>query len=72
MTHRVGAKGQVVIPKGLREQLEIIPGDEVEFAVDGQAVRVEPVRGRPTLRGSLRGHGLTEELEVDRRSERDR
>ena len=71
MTHRVGAKGQVVIPKDLRDRLGIVPGDEVEFALDegGDAVRVEPVRDYPTLRGSLAGLGLVAELEADHLSE---
>ena len=71
MTHRVGAKGQVVIPKDLRDRLGIGPGDEVEFALDegGDAVRLEPVRDRPTLRGSLAGLRLVAELEADHRSE---
>jgi AbrB family looped-hinge helix DNA binding protein len=71
MTHRVGPKGQVVIPKEIRDQLEIRPGDEVDFALDetGNAVRLEPVREHPTLRGSLAGLGLVAELEADHRSE---
>jgi AbrB family looped-hinge helix DNA binding protein len=71
MTYRVGPKGQVVIPKELRERLGIRPGDEVEFALDedSASVRVEPVRDPPTLRGSLAGLGLVAELEADHRSE---
>jgi AbrB family looped-hinge helix DNA binding protein len=74
MTQRVGAKGQIVIPKNLRDRLGIVPGDEVECALDeaGQAVRVEPVRDRPTLRGSLAGLGLVTELKADHRSEASR
>jgi bifunctional DNA-binding transcriptional regulator/antitoxin component of YhaV-PrlF toxin-antitoxin module len=56
----------------LRDRLGIVPGDEVDFALDDDAVRVAPVRERANLRGSLRGLGLTAELESDRRAERDR
>ncbi len=73
MTSRVGPKGQVVIPKTLRDHLGIQPGDEVEFALlDEGGVRVGPVRGAASLRGSLRGMGLIEALEADRLSERRR
>ncbi|HET6570923.1 MAG TPA: AbrB/MazE/SpoVT family DNA-binding domain-containing protein [Solirubrobacterales bacterium] len=37
MTHKVGAKGQVVIPKAIRDQIGIEPGDEVVFELDGKA-----------------------------------
>lgn len=71
MTHRVGAKGQVVIPKDLRDRLGISPGDEVEFVLDERAgaVRLARVRDHPTLRGSLAGLGLVAELEANHRSE---
>jgi AbrB family looped-hinge helix DNA binding protein len=62
----------VVIPKSMRDLLGIVPGDEVDFALEDDAVRVEPLRNRPSLRGSLAGLGLTDALEADHRTERDR
>lgn len=69
MTHRVGPKGQVVIPKPLREELGLRPGDEVVFTVDDRGVRVEPARSGRQLRGSLGGHDLVGALEASRRAE---
>ncbi|MEQ8717746.1 MAG: AbrB/MazE/SpoVT family DNA-binding domain-containing protein [Acidimicrobiales bacterium] len=40
MTHRVGPKGQVVIPKELRDEFGIEPGDEVSFWRHGDHVAV--------------------------------
>jgi AbrB family looped-hinge helix DNA binding protein len=72
MTYRVGPKGQVVIPKAMRDRLGIGPGGEVDFVLEDGAVRVEPVRERPSLRGRFAGLGLTAALEADRRSGWDR
>lgn len=72
MTYRVGPKGQVVIPKEMRDQLGICPGDVVDFVLEDGAVRVEPRRAHTSLRGSLAGTGLLEELDAEHRAERDR
>ena len=69
MTHVVGTKGQVVIPKDLRDALSIQPGDEVEFSLVDGAVRIEPVRPHVARMGALAGRDLVERLEADRRAE---
>jgi AbrB family looped-hinge helix DNA binding protein len=69
MTSKVGPKGQVVIPKAMRDRLGLRPGDEVTFELEGRAVRVEPATSGTPLRGRLCGHKLTEVLEADRRAE---
>jgi len=81
MTHKVGIKGQVVIPKAIREEIGINPGDEVTFRPDGKEVRVRRVSDDPEARArdikSLRGiwkdtpGGGTAALEEERRKERD-
>ena len=40
MTHRIGTKGQVVIPKELREEAGLHPGAEVEFERDGERITI--------------------------------
>ena len=65
MTSSVGPEGGIVIPKHLRDQLEIAPGDEVQFTLEGAAIRIELVRSAPNLRGSLKESGLVAELEAD-------
>lgn len=82
MTYKVGPKGQVVIPKPIRDRLGISTGDEVMVEQDGREVRirlqaddVEARRKRVrALRGSWAGiPGLsTKDLEADRREERER
>lgn len=72
MTHRVGAKGEVVIPKELRDQLGINPGDEVTFERDGDYVAIRPARSSRPLKGRFPGRGLTSLLEKERAADRRR
>lgn len=69
MTYRVGPKGQVVIPKAIRDELDIRPGDEVEVEqLDGEVRirRAEPVR----LLGIWSGDGVsTADVEREHREE---
>jgi AbrB family looped-hinge helix DNA binding protein len=56
---RVTTKGQVTIPLEIRERLSIHAGTEVEFTVEGNAVKLVPTgrsqaRGRQLV-GRLRG-----------------
>ncbi len=69
MTSRVGPKGQVVIPKALRDHLGIKPGDQVTFSLADKAVLVEPVNGRPDLKGYLAGSGMLASLEAEHNTE---
>lgn len=72
MTHRVGTKGQVVIPKELRDELGIEPGDEVSFWRHGDHVAVRPAGGGRPLRGRFRGSRLVDVLEGERAADRAR
>ena len=69
---RVGPKGQVVIPKELRDELGIEPGDEVSFWRDGDHVALRPTRPRPSLRGRFKGSRLSELLLAERAADRAR
>jgi AbrB family looped-hinge helix DNA binding protein len=54
---KVTTKGQVTIPIEIREQLGIQPGAEVEFVVEGSAIKVIPTR-RTTRHGLRIVQGL--------------
>ena len=47
---RITSKGQVTIPIEIRQRVGMLPGTEVEFDVEGDAVRLRSVR-------HVRGHG---------------
>ena len=65
---RVTSRGRVTIPKPIRDKLGIHPGTEVDFEIDGQAVRIvkaaESARGHALerLRGGGHGRMSTDEI----------
>lgn len=67
--HKVGPKGQVVIPKAMRSKIGLEPGDEVVFTLDQSGVLVAPARSPRSLRGAFRGQELVGALEAERRLE---
>ena len=60
---RITSKGQVTIPADIRDRTGLLPHTEVEFELDGEAVRI--VRAKGSKRGGrdarvvahLRGRG---------------
>ena len=80
MTHKVGVKGQVVIPKAIRDRIGIRPGDEVAFDSDSEEVRIRRVEDIEAsradrikaLRGTWAGgEAGTDALLAERRKERE-
>ena len=66
MTHVVGSKGQVVIPRQIRDKLDLRPGTEVDFELLKDAVAVIPVGREGSLKGAFAGQGLLSALAEDR------
>jgi AbrB family looped-hinge helix DNA binding protein len=51
---RITSKGQVTIPQRIREEAGFLPNTEVDFEVDGAAVRIVKAQGTKKLtRGQL-------------------
>jgi AbrB family looped-hinge helix DNA binding protein len=69
MTHRIGAKGQVVIPKEIRDRARLSQGTEVAFEERDGDVIVRAAERPRSLRGRLGGSGMAARLLEDRRRE---
>jgi AbrB family looped-hinge helix DNA binding protein len=70
MTVRVGAKGQVVIPKSVRDRIGLHLGDEVDFELREDDVVVLVPRAKSAgLGGRFGGSGMADRLLADRRHE---
>jgi len=54
---KVTTKGQVTIPLEIRERLSIHPGTDVEFAVEGNVVKLVRAKG-----SNVRGKRVVERL----------
>jgi len=60
---RITSKGQVTIPIEIRERAGLLPHTEVEFAFDGEVVRIMPAQARQgdgrgaRIAAHLRGRG---------------
>ena len=61
MSYLVGAKGQVVIPKGIRDALNITAGQEVVFERRGDEVILRAAQKSP-LKARFPQSALTDEL----------
>ncbi len=57
MLSTITSKGQVTIPKPLRDQLNLTPHDKVDFSINGDQIILRPVKTLRDLRGCIRGKG---------------
>ncbi len=69
MTSRVGAKGQVVIPKSIRDQAQLHPGDEVDFELRDDQIILVARRRADSLGGRFARSGMAARLLGDRARE---
>jgi AbrB family looped-hinge helix DNA binding protein len=56
---KITSKGQVTIPIAMREKLGLLPQTEVEFEIDGNAVRIFKTRKKM---GETRGQEIVRHL----------
>jgi AbrB family looped-hinge helix DNA binding protein len=73
-TAKISAKGQVSIPKAVRDRLNLRAGTEVMIDVQGETLVMKKVRELPdwrTMEGMAKGGGsLTKALEEERAAEK--
>lgn len=65
-TVTISRKYQVVIPKQIREQLNLLPGQKIQAIAYGDRIELIPVRPIRELRGSLKGLDTNMERAADR------
>jgi AbrB family looped-hinge helix DNA binding protein len=65
-TVKISPKYQVVIPKKLRESLNLLPGQKVQMVAFEDRIEMIPVRKISEMKGFLKGIDTTVEREKDR------
>jgi len=62
----ISPKYQVVIPRAVREHLNLAPGQKMQALAYDDRVELIPLRPAAALRGSLKGIDTTIERDADR------
>lgn len=79
MRTTIDKAGRLVIPRQLRDRIGLAEGGEVELALDGAGVRIEPISGRdlkevgdllviPATGTPVTGAAVRELIDADRHS----
>jgi AbrB family looped-hinge helix DNA binding protein len=63
---KISPKYQIVIPKKLREALNLSPGQRVQMVAFEDRIEMIPVRKISEMKGFLKGIDTTVERETDR------
>lgn len=63
-------RGQTVVPAAIRKHFGLTPADGLEWIIEGESLRVSPVRADPiaAFRGRGKG-GATQRLLAERRTD---
>ena len=55
---RVGRRGQIVLPKEVRNKIRVTEGDQIAFVIDGEQVVIKPITHTLlNMRGRVRAKG---------------
>lgn len=65
-TVKISPKYQIVIPKKLREALNLSPGQRVQMVAFEDRIEMIPIRKMSEMKGFLKGIDTTVERETDR------
>jgi AbrB family looped-hinge helix DNA binding protein len=69
MTHKIGMKGQVVVPKALRDRAGLGPGSPVDFSWEEGHIVLRPASPDRPLGGRFANSGMATRLLEDRATE---
>jgi AbrB family looped-hinge helix DNA binding protein len=69
MTTRIGAKGQVVIPKTIRDRANLHPGDQVDIELRDNTIVLVARRESAAMGGRFARSGMAARLLEDRARE---
>lgn len=69
VTVKVSSKGQIVLPKSIREKFGIRPGDDVEVLDFGEEIVIVPVKKDMKLRGLVKFEKSVKEILKETRAE---
>jgi AbrB family looped-hinge helix DNA binding protein len=55
---RIGRRGQIVLPKEVRQKIRVTEGDQIAFVIDGEQVVIKPItQSLLDMRGRIRVSG---------------
>lgn len=64
-TVTLSSKFQIVIPKPIREQLRLKPGEQFHIVGFGNRVELIPIKPIEEMRGILKGRGIEPDIECE-------
>ncbi|MFN3490649.1 MAG: AbrB/MazE/SpoVT family DNA-binding domain-containing protein [Anaerolineales bacterium] len=76
---RIGRRGQIVLPKEVRQKIKVAEGDQIVFIIDGEQVVIKPIahtlldmRGRVRVSGKQNFDLIRNQVKTKRAQKRGR